>query len=222
MGRTKTPPGVGDRFGRLVVADESWWDTSLKQPRHRVPVRCDCGEEFDLIEKNWGRTKSCGCAQREAAAETHGRHGMSSTRLHRVWRGMRERCNNPNRKEYPNYGGRGIYVCAEWGSFEKFAAWAEENDYADDLDIDRIDNDGPYSPENCRFVTRSENLRNNRHSRQLTALGETKSLIAWSEDERCRVSYATLSSRVNKGGWDPEDAILTPKGRWNPKRKASS
>jgi len=217
----KTPPPVGSRHGRLVV------EGTERRPRGKqvstyLVCRCDCGEFRSVEFRHWERIQSCGCLQKERASETHGKHGRATTRLYKVWTGMKQRCNNPNRKEYPNYGGRGIFVCAEWDDFSEFARWAEESGYSDELDIDRIDNDGPYSPGNCRWVTRKENLRHNRRSRQLTALGETKSLIAWSEDPRCEVSYDALSSRINAHGWDPEDAILTPKGRWNPKRKASS
>lgn len=218
-GIKREPPGPGDRVGRLVAVGEDYDD---EKRQTLVVAECDCGEVREILFRNWGRTKSCGCLQRDRASETFKKHGQGTSRLYKVWTGMKQRCENPNKDSYAGYGARGVYVCDEWQDFEVFAAWAEENGYDGKLDIDRIDNDGSYSPENCHWVTRSENLRNTRRSRKLTALGETKTMIAWSEDERCQVSYATLSSRVSKGDWDPKDAILTPKGRWNPKRKASS
>jgi len=217
-GIKREPPSPGERVGRLVA---SGTERDHERKQTRVVAMCDCGEETSVLFRNWGRAKSCGCLQRDRASETFTKHGQGTSRVYKVWTGMKQRCANPNNDEYKNYGDRGVYVCDEWQDFEVFAAWAEENGYDGKLDIDRIDNDGPYSPENCHWVTRSENLRNTRRSRKLTALGETKTMIAWSEDERCQVSYVTLSSRIRRD-WNPEDAILTPKGRWNPKRKASS
>jgi hypothetical protein len=214
----RLPPVPGDRVGRLVVSGRPY---RRDDGQTMVPADCDCGESTALVFRNWGQTKSCGCLQKERASETFTKHGQGTSRLYKVWTGLKQRCENPRKNSYANYGARGIYVCDEWQDFEVFAAWADENGYDGKLDIDRIDNDGPYSPENCHWVTRSENLRNTRRSRKLTALGETQTMIAWSEDERCQVSYAALEKRLRMD-WDPEDAILTPKGRWNPKRKVSS
>lgn len=132
---------------------------------------------------------------------------------------MRERCSNPHRKEWPNYGGRGIRVCAEWDDYAVFRDWALANGYEEGLDIDRQDNDSNYEPGNCHFITRSQNLRNKRNSRMLGVFGEIKSMADWAEDERCAVSYATLESRLRLG-WAVQDALITPKGRWNPARSA--
>ena len=137
------------------------------------------------------------------------KHGLSDSPLMRVWIGMRSRCNNPKRKEYKNYGGRGIKVCDEWDDFAVFYSWARKNGWAKGLDIDRIDNDGDYSPENCRVVSRKENLRHTRHNRHLEAFGESKIMIEWSEDPRCPVSYRTLEARI-RSGWEAERAISTP------------
>jgi len=87
------------------------------------------------------------------------RDGKQS-RIYRTWVGMRQRCNNPKREKYKRYGARGIKVCPEWDSFENFLAWANSSGYSDDLQIDRIDNDGDYTPENCRWVTPAQNMRN--------------------------------------------------------------
>lgn len=94
------------------------------------------------------------------------RHGYSGTRLHTIWKGMRQRCLNPGASGYKNYGGKGIAVCQEWEEFSPFKEWAEVNGYADQLQIDRIDASGNYCPGNCRWVTKRENtvLRNKHYS----------------------------------------------------------
>jgi hypothetical protein len=102
-------------------------------------------------------------------------------------------------------------MCAEWrSSFVAFREWAMSNGYADGLEIDRRENDGPYAPDNCRWVTHSKNCRNRRSNVLVTAFGETKTVIEWGEDPRCSVAYQTLRQRIQKYGWDPERAITTP------------
>jgi len=108
-------------------------------------------------------------------------HGITNTSIYGVWQSMRQRCNNPNRTKYKDYGARGIKVCDEWQNAETFAKWANENGYQPGLQIDRIDNNGDYSPENCRFVTPRENSRNRRNTKYLTLNGETKSVAEWCE-----------------------------------------
>lgn len=113
----------------------------------------------------------------------------------------------------PDYGGRGIHVEHEpWKSdYVAFRDWALTNDYKSGLEIDRKDNDKGYSPENCWFATPSQNCRNKRSNKLLTAFGETKTMIEWSEDTRCSVSYDTLQCRVSQYGWPIEKAISLPK-----------
>lgn len=127
-------------------------------------------------------------------------------RLYSVWRNMKARCEYPRSRGYVNYGGRGITVCEEWQRFGVFAVWAMDNGYAADLEIDRQDNDGLYSPQNCKFVTKKINARNKRTTHWITAWGETKSLVAWMEDDRAVVSDVTIRRRI-KAGWSPEQAL---------------
>jgi hypothetical protein len=136
-------------------------------------------------------------------------HGWTGTRLHNCWKHIIQRCSDFRTEGWYDYGGRGITVCEEWKDFVTFKDWALANGFREDLQIDRIDNDGPYSPENCRWVTHTENVRNTRHVHYVEAFGERKALSVWAEDERCGVSYWTLKRRIREG-WPPEEAVTTP------------
>ena len=132
-------------------------------------------------------------------------------RLWGIHNGMVTRCTNPKRKDYPRYGGRGISVCEEWsgnGGFQRFYDWAMSNGYNDNLSIDRIDGDGNYSPNNCRWATPSEQCRNRENNRLITFHGETKTLIAWAEQYHIRKD--TLRRRLVDYGWPVSAALQTP------------
>ena len=200
---------VGNKFERLTVLSTEFRRT--KSGAAYFLCRCDCGTEKEFLFRGFFMAKSCGCLQKEKARTGKLTHGQSRTPLYRVWQGMKDRCYNPRRKEYPNYGGRGITVCDEWlKDPQAFITWAKDTGWERGLDIDRIDNDGPYSPENCRFVTRADNLYNRRTTRTITAFGETKTLKEWTNDPRCSVTQAILQTRCERG-WDPEDAITLPR-----------
>lgn len=119
-------------------------------------------------------------------------------RLCTVWSTMLHRCEDPKREKYPSYGGRGIKVCDEWHDVDAFVDWAESSGYSEGLQLDRIDNDGPYSPENCRWVTAKENARNRRDSKRLTLLGMTKTVAEWCEV--VPISRFTLYSWYSRHG----------------------
>jgi hypothetical protein len=196
-------PNTGDRFGRWTVL------RVFNDAREvLVRCRCDCGNESDVAFGNLrrGGSQSCGCRNREATVERNTKHGQSGTRLHRVWKGMHARCANPNR---PHYGALGIRVCDEWNAFAVFRKWAIAHGYNDTLEIDRIDVTGHYEPSNCRFVTHTENSRNKRRNRHITAFSETKTLAEWAEDARCAVKQRCLVHRLNRG-WLPERALTAP------------
>lgn len=111
------------------------------------------------------------------------KHGLyrENKVLFNVWQTMKERCENPNRQKYKDYGGRGIKVCSEWREASNFILWALNNGYEKGLQLDRIDNDGDYCPDNCRFVTPRENSRNRRNTKRLTVNGEMKTVVEWCE-----------------------------------------
>lgn len=118
--------------------------------------KCEfCKKEF---EKPFAakRYKSCGCARGIHAVT----HYLTNTKLYHTWEGMKARCNNKNHDSYKYYGAKGISVCDKWSnSFEEFASWAFRNGFKKDLQIDRKDSNGDYSPENCQFITNKENIR---------------------------------------------------------------
>lgn len=138
----------------------------------------------------------------------HYQHGMTNTRLYRTWKNMRNRCNNPNTYAYKNYGARGIRVCAAWEeSFLEFYNWAIANGYDDTLTIDRIDVDGNYEPNNCRWATLKEQNNNMRTNHKLEAFGEVHTIAEWCDITG--LTYYCLTSRI-KNNWNIEKALSTP------------
>ncbi len=206
MGLGKAEDLTGRVFGRLTVTGFAGRDR-----RGQILWDCQCSCENEAPSKaahrlKSGHTTSCGCAQREATAKRSTTHGMSKSVEFKVWQGVHARCSNRNSDDWPHYGGRGIAVCPEWGDFAVF--------YADmgarpspDHSLDRRDNDGPYSPGNCRWATPEIQANNTSRNLLLTHLSETKTMSEW-----CRtlgLSYAAVQNRKMRG-WSDKDALTTP------------
>jgi len=132
--------------------------------------------------------------------------------LHNRWRDIHKRC-----KHHPSYAGRGITVCDEWHEYIPFREWSLSSGYKPSLTLDRRDNDGPYSPDNCRWATAKEQARNRRTSKLIAVNGRTQTVAAWSEETG--VSQALIFARINRLGWSIEDAIFKPPHSWSKSSK---
>ena len=155
---------LGKQFGKLEIVGFEHYDKYWKWV-----CKCECGNEKSYVPLKLirGKTKTCGCGKiarcKEYTSLYRTKHGGRHTRLYHIWHGMKERCFTSTNKDYPNWGGRGITVCQEWANdFSAFRDWAMSNGYADNLTIDRINNDGNYEPSNCRWTTQLEQNRNRR------------------------------------------------------------
>lgn len=191
---------TGKRFGRLIVIQRASKNNSCGAAMWEC--RCDCGTEKTVsgTHLRGGKTTSCGCFNRDQKTS----HGGSRTRLYRIWINMRRRCTDHRDKDYPKYGERGITVCDEWlKSFETFQAWAIANGYEESLTLERNDNNGPYSPENCRWATCEEQANNRRGNVVVTCRGESLTLAEW--ERKLGLRYGSLRDLRSSG----RDVLLT-------------
>lgn len=193
---------TGKQFNYLIAIKNMGVDK-----RGHALWKCECtacgGEKVVHAGKlKSGEIKSCGCMHRFYS------HHQTDTRLYHIWCTMKARCNRPSSHKYKNYGGRGIKLCQEWNKFENFYEWAMSHGYQEHLSIDRIDNDGNYEPDNCRWATAKQQANNTRSNKKYTYKGESLTLAELST--KYGVKYNLLSRRINRG-WNIEDAIETPK-----------
>ena len=199
------------RFGRLTVIEKA--EGKNKQIMWRC--KCDCGNEKCVSSGNLrsGCTKSCGCLHDEVAKISTKTHGMSKTKIYRVYKTMIARCYYKNTEKYPIYGGRGIRVCQEWiDDFMNFYNWAIANGYSDGLTIDRINNDGNYEPTNCRWITNKKQANNRRSNHFVEIEGEVKTMTEWIESGIYEADKATIYKRISRG-WGDVEAITKPVAR---------
>lgn len=193
----------GERFGRLVAVSLVERD---KDRNHKWLFRCDCGAEkvirVNLVKQ--GRTSSCGCLFQEMMVERNTKHGLSrgNPKEYRSWKDMRARCKNPNDSDFANYGGRGIKVCPEWEDFAAFLS--DMGSRPDGFTLDRIDVNGDYSADNCRWASAPTQARNKRNNNNIKIGGITKTLTEWCREygiERSKVRYRLAH------GWSVEEAF---------------
>lgn len=197
----RIPDMIGRRYGRLTVLSENG---RTKHGMRVFECQCDCGNITNVCigDLQNGQTQSCGCIRNK-----YGYTPVKDSKLYRIWNAMRQRCNNPNDRAYSNYGGRGITVCDAWNSdYGAFMLWAYEHGYCDGLTLDRINNDGPYSPENCRWATRMEQNNNRRCNRWIEFNGETHTVSQWAR--KIGIKAHTLILRLQK--WPLERALTEP------------
>lgn len=196
---------IGKRFGRLVVIKEC--GHQVKPSGQKMVVykcRCDCGNQKVAIgsKLRLGLIKSCGCLKAEQRV-----HG--ACRLAHIWNNMKARCNNPKSTSYKNYGLRGISVCDEWeNDYNAFEQWALNNGYSKELTLDRIDPDGNYCPNNCRWVTPKQQANNRRNTIYITHRNETHTITEWSKITG--INIGTLYNRYYDG-WSEEKILSLPK-----------
>jgi len=209
--RCRVQLNAGDRYGYFTVVREAERVILSGKPCRHVLCKCDCGKEkvVRLGDIRDGRVKSCGCLH-DILPIKHGQAKNGERGLtYRTWSNIRRRCLNPNAHEYESYGGRGIRICDRW---EDFAAFVEDMGERPSQrhSIDRIDPEGDYTPDNCRWATPKQQGRNRRNNRTLTYKGETLCLSEWSE--RIGISLNAIASRLDVCGYTVEEALTLPLG----------
>lgn len=203
---------IGERFGRLLVLgveSKVIKGRSIKM----ASCICDCGtlRVTRVSSLRYGYTKSCGCLSKETASERATTHGNSSHPLFRVWYDMNRRCYDSKRKDFKHYGGRGVLVCDRWkyarsgGTLQGFDNFLEDmfSEYSTGLELDRVDVEGNYCKDNCRWVDRSTQLKNTRYNKAVSPTYDKLESIT-------KLPRKVINDRLNKLGWTEEEVINTP------------
>lgn len=196
---------TGKKCGRLQVMEFS---EMRKDGQAYWKCLCDCGNTVIVAGNKLrsGHTRSCGCYKTTVQHRTHLIHGLTNSQLYVAWRNMISRCCNPKNTMAHRYSKRGITICEDWRrDFSAFAAWALQNGYEEGLTLDRIDVDGNYCPENCRWITRDEQYLNRSDNHFIEAFGERKTIKEWADSSG--IKYDTIERRINAYGWSPERAV---------------
>lgn len=207
---------TGQRFGRLLVVERNG---SNNNGRAMWKCKCDCGSEVTILGSMLLNNKamSCGCLRREIAKETmtkaSTKHGGKHDRLYNIWAGMKKRCYSSSNKSYYNYGARGITVCDEWlHDYQAFKDWAYANGYKDSADkyectLDRVNSNGNYSPDNCRWVNALQQANNRRDNVTIRLGDEIHTIPEWSRITG--ISISALRGRVSSC-WSAERILSEP------------
>lgn len=203
---------TGQRFGRLTVIRRVEDYISPKgQRKPRWLCLCDCSKNVtvDGCHLRNGAIQSCGCYN-DALKRSRAKHGLRKKRLYNIWCGIKSRCYYEKNNRYSSYGGRGIKMCDEWkNDFSLFANWALKNGYNDTLSIDRIDVNGDYEPNNCRWATNKVQSENRTDNIICEINGKSAALSYWCDFYNKK--YVTVYSRL-KSGWTIEEALeLVPR-----------
>ncbi len=194
---------TGLKYARLLVVNRAA-NASETDTNARWHCKCDCGRMSVAYGRDLetGKVKSCGCL----SAERNYKHGAARTKVYRVWIAMRNRCQNPTNPSYKNYGGRGITVDPSWENFAVFSQDMGERPKGHSLE--RKDNNGPYSKENCIWATSKIQHNNKRTNRFLTAFGRTLTFAQWGDEYG--IPWTTIRARIERYGWPIEDAVSRP------------
>lgn len=180
---------ISRKYGKLTVIEYAGTHTSpCGTKRNMWRCKCECGKEVIVAANNLknGSTKSCGCWKYGKIKEHNTTHAGSKDRLYKIWLGMKRRCNSPKDKSYKRYGAKGIKVCDEWNnSYQSFKEWAYANGYDDSAEfhkctIDRIDNNGDYEPNNCRWVDMNVQANNTSKNHYVELNGVKMSIAEFS------------------------------------------
>lgn len=206
---TKVLAGIGDRFGRWVIVDTA--PPAAYKNQVRWLCQCDCGTMRVVaqaeLRRRHGRSTSCGCLGREQLAASQMKHGASRTAEYKIWVSMKGRVLNPNAQRFRHYGGRGIKVCERWQSFENFIAdmgWRPGTGFT----LERVDNDGDYCPENCKWIPAAGQYWNMQRTPRFTIDGVTLTLREWAAVYKA--DYRRTYCRVRSLGWDVVKALSAP------------
>ncbi len=197
---------TGLRFGRLTVLSfckkgnnyHTFWN-----------CKCDCGNNVVVDGRHLrsGGTKSCGCYRNERIKKTNSTHGLRQNRIYSIWRNMLNRCKLKTNKAYTDYGARGIKVCEDWLKFEGFYNWAINNGYNEKLTIERINNNGNYEPNNCKWATMEEQGNNKRNNKIIDINGIKKTFAKWCKEYN--IKEYVVRNRL-KYGWATIEAFSIP------------
>lgn len=200
---------VGQRFGMLTVI--AYVPKGDRKRTHWLCM-CDCGriKEIEGYPLTTGRIKTCGRHPKSGEENPRYKHGLTNCRIMKIWTHMKGRCYNSHSKAYKNYGGRGIKVCDEWlHDVKSFEEWSLSHGYAENLSIDRIDVNGDYTPENCRWTDKKTQCNNQRNNHYIIYKGEKLTIAQIAE--KYNLNAHRIVCRISTG-WDEIEAIEAPKG----------